>query len=279
MKNSESYLDKIEIIVHAGGLSERWFPVTQGKIAKPATDVGKKPRPMIDWVILPYVLAGKNKFFISLWHKPEAVIEHCKEIEKNTDIKFEFLTEPSNWRLGRAGVIKYYMEKGILNENKPKLSTNGTDILKLNINDFIDFHLNGLKNSFFATTIGTKTEISPFSRIIADTENQSVKFFEPKPLTKLPPGEYAHTGIFLLDSAVNKLIKEISQDDFPVDLEKSKILPDLCKMMRIFEIRLEDWIWFKDSQDYKKFNGTDFEKFYGINSVEKFLGTYSPESL
>ena len=279
MNNSESYLNETEVIVHAGGLSERWFPVTQGKIVKPATDVGKNPRPMIDWVILPYVLAGKKKFFISLWHKPESVISHLKVIEKNTDIKFEFLLEPSNLRLGRAGVIKYYMEKGILNENKPKLSINGTDMLKLNVKNLIDFHLSGLKDNFFATTIGTKTEVSPFSRIIADTQDQSVKFFEAKPLTKLPPGEYAHTGIFLLDSAVNKLIKEISQDDFPVDLEKSKILPNLCEMMRIFEIGLADWIWFKDSQDYKKFNGIDFEKFYGINSVEKFLGPYSAESL
>jgi NDP-sugar pyrophosphorylase family protein len=46
--NPNDYFLNSELIVHAGGLSERWFPVTQGKIPKPITEIGKKRRPMID---------------------------------------------------------------------------------------------------------------------------------------------------------------------------------------------------------------------------------------
>ena len=129
MEDWKSYLANTEVIVHAGGLSERWYPVTQGKIPKVLTEIGIKPRPMIDWTILPYVKAGVRKFFITLWHEPDKIIQHCNEISKNTGIEFVFLKEEGK-RMGRAGVLKYYLQKGVLDPNKHKINVGGADIVK-----------------------------------------------------------------------------------------------------------------------------------------------------
>lgn len=275
----ESYFLNSELIVHAGGLSERWWPVNQGKCPKPLTDVGKKPRPMIDWVILPYVMAGLKHIFVSLWHSPDSIIKHCEEISKNTEIKFTFLTEPEDKRLGRAGVIKYYLENGVLDENKPKISVNASDILKISIKEMAKFQFIGLKKGFLATVVGSPSEFSQFGRIKSDPKTKILKVFEEKPITILPKGEYVNTGVFFLDSKLNKLFFEIEDEELPTDLEKSKIITKMYDAMRCFEgvLPLKSWLWMKTPQDYKRVRDMDLEKFLEITSIERFLGPYSPQ--
>ena len=279
--NPLEYLLNSELIVHAGGMSERWFPVTQGKIPKPVTGIGKKPRPMLDWVILPYVMAGLKKIFVSLWNAPELIVEHCEEMAKNTGIEFVYLKEPEGKRLGRAGVIKYYLEEGILSKDKSKISANATDILKINMIEFAKFQSLGLKKGFLASVITSPIEFSQFGRIRCDVNTKAVICFEEKPSFQLPKDEYVNTGVFYLDSELNKYFLEIEEKDFPVDLEKSKILPKFCRQMRCFEhaIPLKTWIWLKTPQDFKRANEIDFEKFFEVTNVERYLGPYSPQDL
>jgi NDP-sugar pyrophosphorylase family protein len=278
--NPNDYFLNSELIVHAGGLSERWFPVTQGKIPKPATDIGKNPRPIIDWIILPYVMAGLKKMFISLWHNSDIIVEHCDEIAKNTDIEFIYLKEPGDRRLGRAGVIKYYLEKGVLSEDKPKISVYTSDIMKLNIKEFVKFQFLGLEKGFLGTIIASPSELSQFGRVRCDINTKAIISFEEKPLIQLPKDEYVNTGTFYLDSQLNKYFHEIAEEDLPVDLEKSKILPKFCNMIRCFEhvIPLKSWFWLKTQQDYKRVKDMDFEKFFEITNVERYLGPYSPQN-
>lgn len=279
IESPESYFLNSELIVHAGGLSERWWPVSQGKCPKPLTDIGKKPRPMIDWVLLPYVIAGMKHIFVSLWHSPDTIIRHCEEITKNTDIKFTFLTEPENKRLGRAGVIKYYLEKGILDESKPKISLNSSDICRINVKEFSKFQLIGLKKEFLATVIGCPSEYSQFGRIKCDPNTKVLKMFEEKPITVLPKGEYVNTGIFFWDSKLNKLFFEISDEELPVDLERSRIITKMLGVTRCYEgvLPLKSWLWLKTPQDYKRVKDMDLEKFLEVTSIERFLGPYTPQ--
>jgi len=277
--NPNDYFLNSELIVHAGGLSERWFPVTQGKIPKPATEIGKKPRPIIDWIILPYAVAGLKKIFISLWHNSDIIVKHCDEMAKNTDIEFIYLKEPGDKRLGRAGVIKYYLEKGVLSEDKPKISVYTSDIMKLNIKEFVKFQFLGLEKGFLGTVIASPSEVSQFGRFRCNPSTKAIINFEEKPLFQLPKDEYISTGTFYLDSQLNKYFHEISEEELPVDLEKSKILPKFCKTIRCFEhvIPLKSWFWLKTQQDYNKVKDMDFEKFFEITNVERYLGPYSPQ--
>lgn len=275
--DSEKYFLNTEVIVHAGGLGEQWWPITKGKIPKPLTSIGKNPRPILDWTILPFVAAGMKKFFITLWHNPEHLINHCKEIEKNTGIEFVFLEEPADKRLGRAGVVKYFLEKSVLDNNKPKLIMNGSDVLKINIEQLTQYQYDGLNKGFLATVVTTNTEPSKFGKIRCDPTTKVVKYFEEKPMIILPKGEFVNTGLFYFDSEINKLFLKIKDSEMPVDTERSSILPELSKVMRCLDCvkPIESWLWFKTSKDFNVLKDTDMEKFLGIENVEKHLGPYS----
>jgi hypothetical protein len=99
-------------------------------------------------------------------------------------------------------------------------------------------------------------------------------------MIQLPKDDYVNTGTFYLDSEWNKHFLEIEDKDLPVDLEKSKILQKFSRQMRCFEhvIPLKTWVWLKNLQDYRKANEIDFEKFFDITNVERYLGPYSPQS-
>jgi len=280
--NPTEYFLNTELIVHAGGMSERWWPVTQGRIPKPITEVGKKPRPILDWVILPYVIAGIKRVYVSLWNKPEAVIEHCKNIEKCCDVKFTFLVEPTEKRLGRAGVVKRYLEEKVLDEKKPKLSINCSDIIKINPVELAKFQTIGLKKGFYGTVVGCATEISQFGRMVCSPDTKVVKSFQEKPTTVLPKGEYINTGMFYLDGSRSAEYYSISDSELPLDWERSAFFMRMCKegVIRCLEAvqPLKTWLWLKNQQDFRKVNMMDLENFLEVTSADRYLGEYKPNN-
>lgn len=279
MNDPRSYLLETQIVIHAGGLSERWWPVTQGKIPKPMTEVGKKKRPIIDWTILPYVIAGVKTFYVTLWHNPQPMIDHFKDLEKNIGLKFVPLIEPSDKRMGRAGVLKFYNQKGEFSFDKPIISLNSDDILKIDVQEFAKFQFNGLKKDFLATVIGSSQEISPYGRIKYDSKSNKVATFVEKPSFRLPDGELANTGVFFIDTSLVNHFKEIKEEEFPIDLERSRMMQDyIVKKMRALDMVALGKTWFvlNNPQDYKAMKDFDFEKFFDITNVERYLGEYLP---
>lgn len=281
MNDPRSYLLETEIIIHAGGLSERWWPVTKGKIPKPLTPLGKKPRPMIDWVILPYVVAGVKQFFISLWSESEVVKKHFDQMAKNTDLKFTYLIEPTERRLGKAGVVKHYLEEKVLDENKPKLNLNSSDIIKISPLELAKFQFLGTKKGFLATVLGSPFEISQFGRIVCSADTKVVRSFQEKPTVALPLGEFVNIGVLYLDSKLSKYYHEINDEELPVDWERSSFLPKIYKenLMRCLEavVPLKTWFWLKDQKDYSRVKDMDLEKLFEVTSVERYLGPYQSQ--
>ncbi len=273
MEDQNSYLNNTEVIIHAGGLSERWYPVTQGKIPKVLTEIGSKPRPIIDWTILPYVKAGFKKFFITLWHDPEKIIQHCNELNKNTGIEFVFLKEDGR-RMGRAGVIKYYLEKGVLDPHKNKIMAGGSDIVNSNLENFTKFHLEGVDKGFLITLIGSSSGQSQFDKIIFDPATNHVIKMDDNRTINLPKGENANTGTVYFDSNANSLFSNIPDEKMPIDWENMGDV--LFSKARCFENAkiYENWFPLKTPYDYKQVKDIDLEKWFGIESVEKYLGNY-----
>jgi NDP-sugar pyrophosphorylase family protein len=280
LENPAEYFLNSELVVHAGGLSERWSSVTQNRLPKPITEIGKKPRPIIDWVILPFVMGGIRKIFVTLWNNPDVIIKHCNEIARNTGIEFVYLKEPEDRRLGRAGVIKYYLQRGILDDGKPKIFINTSDIIKVDVNELAKFQVTGLEQGYLGTMIASPSELSQFGRLRCDINTRAIVGFEEKPLVQLPKDEYVSTGAVYIDSKVSKHFYEIADDEMPVDLEKSKILAKLFGQMRCFEhvIPLKTWFWLKNQQDYNRTKDMDFEKFFEIDDVERYLGPYTSQN-
>jgi NDP-sugar pyrophosphorylase family protein len=271
MKEKE-YLLNSQIVVHAGGLGERWRPVN-GERPKPLTPVGKFPRPMIEWVILPWIKAGVKKFFISAWHKSGDIELYSKNLEKRAGIKIEILAEPPEKRLGRAGVIKFGLENEILDENRPIVSMNASDIIRINIPELIKYHLNGLKKGFYLTVVGASVLPTTFG-VISILPNKKVKKFVEKPLIKLK-NQFINTGLIVIDSKLNKVFKEIRDEDLPLDLESTsnKTIKKFWKKARVYlkAIPWKNWIYLKDLKDYRKVEKIDLEKFLGI-PAEQYLG-------
>jgi len=269
----KSYLANTEIIVHAGGLSERWYPVTQGKIPKVMTEIGSKPRPMIDWTILPYVKSGIKKFFITLWHQPDQIMQHCNEISEKTGIEFVFLQEEER-RMGRAGVVKHYLEKGVLDINKHKINVGGSDIVNLNLENFVKFHLEGLPKGFLVTLVGSSSGQSQFDKIIFDPVTNRVIRMDVERDIPLSEGEHANTGTAYFDAKLSHVFLKIDENQLPIDWENMG--NEIFSTARCFGgMRLFDsWIPLKTPYDYKKAKDLDFEKWFGIDSVEDYLGSY-----
>ena len=278
MEDWKSYLENTEVIVHAGGLSERWYPVTQGKIPKVLTKIGSNPRPIIDWTILPYVKSGIKKFFITLWHDPEKIVQHCNEISRNTGIEFVFLKEGEK-RMGRAGVVKHYLEKGVLDVNKHKINVGGADIVNLDLEKFVKFHLEGVSQGFSVTLVGSSSGQSQFDKIIFDSTTNRVIRMDIERAINLSEDENANTGTVYFDAKINDAFLKITDGQLPIDWENMG--NEILNSARCFTTAklFDSWIPLKTPYDYKKARNIDFEKWFGVDSVGKYLGEYNSTSL
>lgn len=268
----KDYLLTSQVIVHAGGLGERWKPV-DGERPKPLTSVGKKPRPMLEWVILPWIAAGVKKIFITTWHKPKAIEAYCKNLKRKIAIDFELLVEPKERRLGRAGIIKFGLENSFLDESKPIVSMNSSDIINLDILKLMRYHIQGLRRNYLLTAVGATFLPSQFG-VVSISPAKKVKKFVEKPAIKLK-GQFIHTGLVVIDSKLNKIFKEIRDEDLPLDLESTfnKTIRKFWARARVYlkAVPWKSWIYLKDLKDYRKVEKIDIERFLGI-SAKKYLG-------
>ncbi|MEM5855733.1 MAG: NDP-sugar synthase [Candidatus Aenigmatarchaeota archaeon] len=282
MESLEDYLFKeTAIVIHHGGEARKLSHLTKQKFPKGMLELGTKPRPLFDWVLAKYVDIGIKKFYITLWFNPKAVKKRCKEIEKYAGIKFIFIEEPKNKRLGRGGSIRFGIENRIIKE-KNILSANGSDIINYDIKEFAQFHYSGLEKGYCATILGSPYDQSKGGRIFCN-EHNVVTRFEEKPIIRLRSGEFLNTAVFYLDKNALKYLFEVNT--FPFDLESREFMSQLEKSgeMRCYspknEIKLgENWIWVKDGKDYDTWKNLDLERFLGIKNIEELLGPYSSKN-
>lgn len=268
----KSYLANTDVIVHCGGLSERWYPITKGKIPKPLTEIGKKKRPMLDWILLPYVKMGVRKFFITMWNDPEAVMKRCEEIKEKTGIEFVYLIE-SDRRMGKAGVVKHYLQKGVLDKNRHKLNVNAADLVNFDIKVFINFHIS---NGFLATMMGSKTGETQFDKLMLEKKTGRVLRMNDERTVSLPKNELANVGIGYFDAKLNNLFLKIPDNELPADWETSSISKEFFKVSRGYDGVESDVTWFplKNPHDYRKVKEMDLEKWFNIKSADEYLGRY-----
>lgn len=272
------YIRGCQLVVHAGGMGERWSPVTNGNVVKPRTEVGKRPRPMIDWAILPFVKAGIRKIFPTLWFKAETLMEHLDRIQAQTDVKFTYLIEPENKRLGRAGIIKESIKKGLLDPHRPIISINGADVIAVDVADLIEFHLEGVKSGLGVTVVGATDVPTEFGQYHVDPVTKRVQNFKEKPFVTIGPHENVHTGMFVFDpSAIGAFLK-IDEREYPVNIEdlKGMASESIFHNARSYTgiAPFKQWVYFKSPKNFKEFGKIDFEKFLGVEDADTYLGKY-----
>lgn len=274
----KKYIQSCQLVVHAGGMGERWSPVTNGAIVKPRTEVGKNPRPMIDWVILPFVKAGVREIFPSLWYKAETLMEHCDRIADQTDIKFTYLVEPEDKRVGRAGIIKESIKAGLLDPKRPIISTNGSDVIAVDIEDLMRFHIEGVAKGLGVTVVGATDVPTDFGQYHVDPKTKRVTGFKEKPFVRIGPDENVNTGLFVFDPSVNSAFTKIDEKAYPVNIEdlKGNASESIFSHARSYTgiVPFKQWVFFKSPKHFKEFGKIEFEKFLGVKSADTYLGKY-----
>ena len=277
----ESYIKDCQLVVHAGGRGERWNSVTNGEIVKPRTDIGKNPRPMIDWSILPFVKAGIKNVFPTVWFKAETLKEHLDDVTRQTDIKFTYLVEPEDKRLGRAGIIKESIKNGALDPSKPIISINGADIISVDVNELIKFHLEGVEKGCGVTVVGATEIPTEFGLYKVDPSTKKVSGFKEKPVVKINDEECVHTGMFVFDPSANSVFTQIDESSYPVNIEElqGQAQDNIFNNARSYRaiVPLDQWVFFKSPKHFKQFGSIEFEKFLNIDNPEAYLGKYKSE--
>lgn len=274
----KKYIRDCQLVVHAGGIGERWSPITNGEIVKPRTEVGSRPRPMIDWVVLPFVKAGVKKIFPTLWFKAESIMKHCNNVASQTDLKFTYLIEPENKRLGRAGIIKESIKKGLLDPGKPIISTNGSDIIAIDVEDLLRFHLEGVSKGFGVTVIGATKIPTEFGQYLVDPKTKRVLGFKEKPLVDIGPNVNVHVAMFVFDPSANSAFLGIDEKSYPVNIEdlKGEASKSIFNKARSYSgiVPLKQWVFFKSPKHFKEFGKIDFEKLLNVKNADTYLGKY-----
>ena len=272
------YYLKSQIVIQAGGKSERWG----NEVPKAVTPVGKKQRPLIDLVIANYLLPHRPKIkemWISVWYKPDLVIDRCEQLSKYTGIEFHYLRESEDRRLGRAGIIIESLENGSLDKKRPIISAQSSDVINYNPVKMCMFTLEGLKNESYATELVSKKEPSQVGHVKYDPNTKKLLSFVEQPVLELPENEAINLGVWNLDPKFYSCLLSVEKRpiDFERGLEDNEPLAIARKYVGVFIDNIEPnkrWIIFKTPKDHSFGNTIDFAEFYGENSLEKFLDPY-----
>lgn len=246
---NEKYIFDTQFIINAGGLGERWRDVSS--LPKPLTPIGKHKKPMIEYVILSFMRAGIEEFYITLYYKPKLFINCLKKIKEKYKIKINYLIEGKE-RLGRLGIIKKSFEEGLLDANRPLVSANASDILIFDMKKAFDFHLSNL--NFPVTAIVSKNFKSSFG-ILELGKYGNVVSFKEKPYMQY----FTNTAFYIIDKKFNKKILK-AKLEFPINFEDFKSFWKFVKAIPLVEYG-KTWFPFKDLKDYREFGDINFLHF------------------
>ncbi len=248
----KDFISKICIAVVAGGVGERLRPFTIDK-PKAMLPVGLERKPMLEFVIMPWIKLGVKNYVFCTGYKKEVIKNYFKD-GSEFGIKIEYSDEEG--RLETGGAIKNAIKQGKIRKDKSVIIFYCDDLVKLNVNDFIKAHLDGVKMGLKATLVATNKFRTNYGIIEIDKKSKRVTNFEEKPLVE----KNTNVGIYFLEPEILDLIDKKS---VPFKFEKV-ILPELAKKnwLNAYEISWEDWIPVNTDKDYEEVLKIKLTEFY-----------------
>ena len=225
-----SKIDKIKVVIMAGGLGTRLEPFTS-ILPKPLIPINGKP--IIRHIISSLKSGGVKNFWITLNYKSILLKSYFKEIKTKENINFIEEKKP----LGTVGAVKLIEKK--LSEDF--FLTNCDTIIKTNYIDIYNFHK---KNSFDITIVASlRKYVIPYGVCETNTD-YSLKKLNEKPFYDL----LVNSGLYLIKKDLVKVIppnKRYDMNKFISDLQKSN------KKIGIYPIDSESWIDVGQWSEYK----------------------------
>lgn len=238
-----------------GGMGKRLRPFTTDR-PKTMLPVGIEKRPMLEFVIKPWVGLGIKNYVFCTGYKSELIESYFGD-GKDFGIKIDYSREKTNLETG--GAIKNAIENKILGKNAPIVVFYCDDLVRLNPFNLIKMHISGIKHGFKATIVTTnkfKTNYGIVEGKILKSGLKKATDFKEKPLIE----KNANVGLYCFEPDV---LKMIDRHQPPFKLEKV-IVPGLVQRgwLMMHEISWEDWIPVNTEKEYEKVMKMNLTNFY-----------------
>jgi glucose-1-phosphate adenylyltransferase len=277
-------LDDVLVMVLAGGVGERLYPLTKER-AKPAVYFGG-PYRIIDFTLSNCINSGLRRIFIALQYKSLSLSRHIRmgwsvvadELGEFVEILSPQKRVGEHWYLGTADAV-YQNLYSILRENPRQLLVlSGDHVYKMDYAKMLRFHRERGAAATLAAIEVPSEEGRRFGVLQVDGEERLTGFLE-KP-RNLPGGRQvlASLGIYIFD--VDVLVPALEEDarrssthDFGKD-----IIPSLISKVPLYAYRFYDEN--KKAAKYWRDIGT-LDAYYDANMdlchVNPDFNLYDPE--
>jgi glucose-1-phosphate adenylyltransferase len=239
-------LDDVLVMVLAGGVGERLYPLTKER-AKPAVYFGG-PYRIIDFTLSNCLNSGLRKIFIALQYKSLSLSRHLRmgwsvvadELGEFIEILSPQKRVGEHWYLGTADAV-YQNLYSILRENPRHLIVlSGDHVYKMDYAKMLRFHRERGAGATLAAIEVPSGEAQRFGVLQVDDQSRLTGFLE-KP-KDLPAGDQvlASLGIYIFDMdvlvpALEDDARRASTHDFGKD-----IIPALISKVPVYAYRFYD---------------------------------------
>jgi glucose-1-phosphate adenylyltransferase len=240
-------LDDILVMVLAGGVGERLYPLTKER-AKPAVYFGG-PYRIIDFTLSNCINSGLRRIFIALQYKSLSLSRHLRmgwsvvadELGEFIEILSPQKRVGEHWYQGTADAV-YQNLYSILRENPKQLIVlSGDHVYKMDYAKMLRFHNERGAGATLAVIEVPSEEANRFGVLQVDERDRITGFLE-KP-KHLPPGDqvFASMGIYIFDmSVLVPALEENSREpDTSHDFGKD-IIPELISQVPVYAYRFYD---------------------------------------
>ena len=277
-------LDDVLVMVLAGGVGERLYPLTKER-AKPAVYFGG-PYRIIDFTLSNCINSGLRRIFIALQYKSLSLSRHLRmgwsvvadELGEFIEILSPQKRVGEHWYLGTADAV-YQNLYSILRESpRQMLVLSGDHVYKMDYAKMLRFHRDRKAGVTLAAIEVPSEEAHRFGVLQVNADDRLTAFLE-KP-KNLPVGQQvlASLGIYIFDMDV--LVPALEEDarrnsthDFGKD-----IIPPLIEKVPVYAYRFYDEN--KKAAKYWRDIGT-LDAYYDANMdlchVNPEFNLYDPE--
>jgi NDP-sugar pyrophosphorylase family protein len=245
----------IKSIIHAGGESTRLREVFNGP--KALVPIGDKT---LLWFHLQPLLKSKiiMEYIFTLRHQHEKVQDHIDKLKKEFCISSSSIVEPRP--LGRAGVIRLGIEKGVIDTECSYLMSHPDDFVPINVNELVDYASDAEKRGKSMVMVMAKYITNPFGVGIVKKEGDIIelKHFQEKPELPLIENHYANTGMILFLPEAMREFKNVPLDK--LTHPEHEIIPKLAKQNKVAVFLVDRWISVNYVSDYENVSKMGKEK-------------------
>ena len=276
-------LDDAVVMVLAGGVGERLYPLTKDR-AKPAVYFGG-PYRIIDFTLSNCLNSGLRKIFIALQYKSLSLSRHLRfgwsvvadELGEFIEVLHPQKRVGEHWYQGTADAVYQNLYSIQREEPRHLIVLSGDHVYKMDYARMLRFHLERGAGATLAVLEVPAEEASRFGIMQVDDTDRLTGFLE-KP-KDLPPGQHlASMGIYIFDMSV--LVPALEADapeatshDFGKD-----IIPSLISKVPVYAYRFTDEN--KKAAKYWRDIGT-LDAYYDANMdlchVNPNFNLYDPE--